>query len=59
MTIYLFYKVEITLLSIKKVLKNILAKYLNVVNVFSKKFTLELLDYLSINEYIIKLKISR
>lgn len=48
--IYLAQKVEIVLLFIKKV--NILAKYLDLINVFLKKLVIKLIKRLNINKYI-------
>ena len=49
-------KVYIALLSIEKIFKNFLIKYLNLTNVFSKDLVIELPEYLSINKHIINLE---
>ena len=41
----------------KKVI--ILAKYLDFINIFSKKFTIVLIKYLSINKDIINIKVDK
>ena len=46
---------QIVLLSIKKIFKNILAKYIDFIDVFSKRLVIKLLKYLNINKYIINL----
>ena len=50
MTIYFIYKFQITLLNIKKVFINILVKYLEIINIFSKKLLVGLFEYLDINK---------
>ena len=43
-------------MSIVEILINILVKYLDFINVFSKELVLKLLEYLSINNYAIDMK---
>ena len=59
MIIYLVQKIQITPISIKKILKSILAKYSDITNNFSKKLTIKLPNYLSINKYAINFKKSQ
>lgn len=55
MTIYFIYKFQITLLNIKKVFINILVKYLEIINIFSKKLLVGLFEYLDINKQVTEL----
>lgn len=55
--IYLTYKAQIAWLLAKKVI--ILAKYLDNINIFSKKLVAKLLKYLNNNKYIIDLKLAK
>ena len=59
MIISLAEKIEIVSLSIEKIPKNDLNKYLDFANIFSKRLALKLLKYLDINKYIINLEISK
>ena len=43
-------------MSIEKILKSILAKYSDITNNFSKKLSIKLPNYLSINKYAINFK---
>lgn len=54
MLIDLAYKAQITLLVVKKV--TILAKYLDYLDIFSKKLAIELLKYFDINKQLIEPK---
>ena len=47
--LYLVREVRIVLLRIKKIFKSILAKYLDIINLLSKKLAAKLLKYLKIN----------
>ena len=58
-TIYLAQKIQITLLNIELVPKNILIKYLQFANIFSKMSAIELLKHLGINKHTINLKKSK
>ena len=51
MITYLAQKTQIDLLSIEKLFKNILARYLDFANMFSREFVVKLLEYLSISKY--------
>ena len=56
LNIYLFWIIQIELLKIKKAFITILTKYFDYTNVFLSKFAIEFSKYISINNYIIKLK---
>ena len=58
-TIYLGKKTQIISLNIKKILKNVLFKYLNFVDIFSKKLGIKVSKRLGINKYIIDLETSK
>ena len=53
------YKAQIVLFSIKKVLKNILDKYQNLINMFLKRLTIELFNCLDTNKNTISLEIDK
>lgn len=46
-------------MDIKKILESVLAKYLDFVDIFLKKLAMEPSQYLGINKYTIKPKVSR
>lgn len=56
MTIHLACKVQFTLLKVKKALITVSTKYLDFINVFSKKLAIVLLKHIKINTYSIDLE---
>ena len=57
--IYLIQNDSIIFLNIEKILKSILTKNLNFINIFFKKLTIELFERLNINKYTINLVIDK
>ena len=47
------------MISIEKVMKKILVKYLNFINIFLKELAIKLPKYSGINKYIINLEINK
>ena len=59
MQIYLAQILQIILLNIKKIFKNLLIEYLNFIDMFLKKLTTELANELGIVKYVITFKINK